>query len=696
MHLKSPSLKANSVIEASMRRQARTVVGDTKLPQPSFSRSQRGHSPSVFTQEANRTKLNNNSPNKEEEKQIGINKNRVLRILETFLKSFFNYKLPQSTISQFVSQIKELINNIKRYGVEITNPSEIYDDFWMNWFTFKRLFVEINGDDEAPRVAAFCKDQLLKSEQSMQKIGKSLQSKKASDNFALLFEQFEQISEILDDDIYAVPKPLLKLQQGLHTVFRPVFGSSPNYVYSIQCIERIKASIDQLNSLQDVHDQIDLDFDQVEEKMRINFPQSLKEQPKPVKTRGKSVPREVSKPKPKPKMSEPKYEPVRINLVPPKRKSTIRSVTPPKARIAMRTFLQDSTAQKLTKQSNAIKNVKETVKSNVNEESDRSYKGDSRDESRSNRSNRKSDISQSTNRSNQHKSERQQYSTGLKHRNSDILKRRTVTTYSDSLDSGEDSPQRNARSKIDGAETRKLRNQRSTGNAPEIRRHVRSSANKGDETLKDKSIQMILDQPHKRVRRSLINLSKTKSSSSSEPESPKKSNAHIRKSEINNEMIIENRNKTTRNDESRTRRRHHSQKGNEEPENSDSLSSSSTPNKHNEHPVQPIVEEHTPHQSSESENEQMKKPKSQSSRSSKPETISIFDSNSSKSEIAPESTEEQSTITTNLKENIVIKQIEVSKVERDSSNVSSPQNNSNSQPFNEISTGLNSSDYTDE
>ena len=62
--------------------------------------------------------------------KIPIDKTKIERILDNFMKSYAFYPLSSNDIQCLNEAIKEIKQTVTQYGKTITQSSEIYDDFW--------------------------------------------------------------------------------------------------------------------------------------------------------------------------------------------------------------------------------------------------------------------------------------------------------------------------------------------------------------------------------------------------------------------------------------------------------------------------------------------------------------------------------------------------------------------------------------
>ena len=202
-----------------------------------------------------RNLLNNLSTPKEV--KIPIDKNKIERILDNFMKSYAFYPLSSNDIQALNEAIKELKQAVSQYGKTITQSSEIYDDFWSNWGIFKRAFFEIvNGSDDSPRLILFYREMVQNSWDSMINTKNSLRlpdpnsipqgntknNRRLQEQYdlVLLFEElfngYQAIMDSLDDasdndNFEILKKPISSTSNLLKKRLFPIF-SNPNSVIS--------------------------------------------------------------------------------------------------------------------------------------------------------------------------------------------------------------------------------------------------------------------------------------------------------------------------------------------------------------------------------------------------------------------------------------------------------------------------------
>lgn len=112
-------------------------------------------------------------------------------------------------------QLFQALNTGLQYGRVIISGPEIYNNFWENWSIFKRYFVEINGDDEAPRTISFCSEEISKAETSLKVAEKLVKPNMA---FATLYQRIDVVkSDLSEADDFATVQPCLKLIRSLPT-----------------------------------------------------------------------------------------------------------------------------------------------------------------------------------------------------------------------------------------------------------------------------------------------------------------------------------------------------------------------------------------------------------------------------------------------------------------------------------------------
>lgn len=193
--------------------------------------------------------LNNLSTQKEI--KIPIDKNKIERMLDKFMKSYAFYPLSSNDIHSLNEATKELKQNVSQYGKTITQSSEIYDDFWSNFDIFRRAFFEIiNGSDDSPRLILFYREMTQNSWDSMISAKNSLRlpdsksisptsiknSKRQQEQyeFALLFEQlfngYQIIMDSLDeasdtDNFDILKKSINNVSNLLKKQIAPIFSN---------------------------------------------------------------------------------------------------------------------------------------------------------------------------------------------------------------------------------------------------------------------------------------------------------------------------------------------------------------------------------------------------------------------------------------------------------------------------------------
>lgn len=279
------------------------------------------------------------------EAEIDIDKTRVLKTLDLLAKSFAGCPLPANVVQQMLANLKEVEDAVQTYGKSIVNSHEIYDNFWSSWFLFKRMFVELNGDDETPRMVSFFQEQILKAENSVKIAEKTLSGKLRV--FSELYELFEDVRASLEEtNETGEIQPSMRLVRTLHefmnSSIRPLFvnATTNRFAYALECVDRVNTSMRGLVATLKVHDQLQMDFDRAERRMRTLFPETLKM--KPVETR-----KEKRDPMPSDKSSSsgtrrkklrvPRYDDPIYDRLPTRDTSTkFRSVTPPNMRIVRR------------------------------------------------------------------------------------------------------------------------------------------------------------------------------------------------------------------------------------------------------------------------------------------------------------------------------------------------------------------------
>ena len=212
------------------------------------------------------------------EAEIDIDKARVLKTLDLLGKSFAGCPLPTNVVEQILANLQEVEGAVQTYGKSIVNSHEIYDNFWS--ILFKRMFVELNGDDETPRMVSFFQEQILKAENSVKIAEKTLSGKLRV--FSELYELFEDVRASLEEtNETGEIQPSMRLVRTLHEFMnsniRPLFvnATTNRFAYALECVDRVNTSMRGLIATLKVHDQLQMDFDRAERRMRSLFPETL-------------------------------------------------------------------------------------------------------------------------------------------------------------------------------------------------------------------------------------------------------------------------------------------------------------------------------------------------------------------------------------------------------------------------------------
>jgi hypothetical protein len=201
--------------------------------------------------------------------------------LEQLRRRFSKTCLSPYVISEMISALDEVISAVSQYGKTLIDPSSICQDFWSHWFTFERILIDLNSDDESPAILKFCHTILTKSHESL---------KIAEPNFSLnLFsEVYDQISAVLTQISLrrSLPSILHSIGKVLHSLtvaVSPLFVAKKcqRFSYAILCLQVSRSSIGILISMKKAHFQIDQDITDARQLLSVLIPKYIPKQSVP-------------------------------------------------------------------------------------------------------------------------------------------------------------------------------------------------------------------------------------------------------------------------------------------------------------------------------------------------------------------------------------------------------------------------------
>ena len=210
-----------------------------------------------------------------------VDVDKVLKAIDMLRKAFSGSPLPVDTVQRLSEKLQQLESDVIKNGRGVVDGAEIYENFWANWASFKRVFVKVNTDEETPRMIVFFQEQLSKAVNSVRIAEKvtGIRDDCIVELYGLFQEALTSLAEVGEKGtIRFAARDVRALYEFMSTTVAPLFEDTTTrrFLYAMQCVERAQESMMGLVATRKVHHQLQSDFDRAEERMRVLVPETLR------------------------------------------------------------------------------------------------------------------------------------------------------------------------------------------------------------------------------------------------------------------------------------------------------------------------------------------------------------------------------------------------------------------------------------